>query len=75
MTSLKIESHHCRVGSQPDRKTFLLQRLVNRIKSWIASGGERRHLRSLDDRTLNDLGFSRMEAERALWDNNALEGK
>ena len=75
MTSIKIES--CHYGSMPmsNNRAFGLQWLINYIKSLLTFGGERCQLRSLDDRILNDLGFSRMEAERAHWDNSTLEGR
>ena len=73
MTSIKI----CHYGSTPmsDDRSFGLQWLIKRVNAWLTFGGERGELRSLDDRTLNDLGFSRMDAERAHWDRSTLEGR
>jgi len=42
----------------------LPERVLNTLTLWQTRTEERRHLRSLDVRTLNDVGLSRAEIER-----------
>lgn len=79
MASIDFHSYRHSSPSNSSRWTSWLAALSNRLKLWQALMRERRHLRSLDDHTLKDIGLSRMhaeyEADRPFWDTARMNGR
>lgn len=72
MASIDFHGYRHPSASISDRFPSWLARLCNRLRLWLALAHERRHLRTLDDHLLRDIGLSRIqagvEAGRPFWD-------
>ncbi len=77
MTSIELQQNSYTSASRLIHAKTWFTLLVQRMKLWNSLVQERRHLRSLDNHILEDLGLVRSdverEANRPFWDTAGVE--
>jgi uncharacterized protein YjiS (DUF1127 family) len=77
MASINTQSYSHRGSWLSGRLTIFFVALVDRLRLWHMTSRERRHLRSVDEAILRDIGVSKMDADyeaaRPFWDTEGMD--